>query len=131
MRAHRGATKRPRPHSPATHRYVISPKFCHAAVGYLEEEAVKTYSHAIAEIDAGRLWPPSSGMRPPAVAVAYWARSEDASMRDLILAIRADEACHAKVNHVLSAIPQDAPNPFSMRRGEVGVAAGAGPGEVA
>ena len=128
MRAHRGATKRPRPHSPATHRYVISPKFCHAAVGYLEEEAVKTYSHAIAEIDAGRLWPPAGGLRPPAIAVAYWALAEDASMRDLILAIRADEACHAKVNHVLSSISQDAPNPFSMREGAGEGAAGAGDG---
>jgi hypothetical protein len=28
--------------------YLVSPKFCHALVGYLEEEAVKTYTHALA-----------------------------------------------------------------------------------
>lgn len=27
--------------------YLLSPKFCHSLVGYLEEEAVKTYTHAI------------------------------------------------------------------------------------
>jgi hypothetical protein len=32
--------------------------------------------------------------------------------RDLVLAIRADEACHSHVNHKLSEINQDAPNPF-------------------
>ncbi len=35
--------------------YILSPKSCHAFVGYLEEEAVKTYSHAIADLDKGRL----------------------------------------------------------------------------
>jgi bacterioferritin-associated ferredoxin len=27
--------------------YLVSPRACHAAVGYLEEEAVKTYTHAL------------------------------------------------------------------------------------
>lgn len=27
--------------------YIIKPEFCHALVGYLEEEAVKTYTHAL------------------------------------------------------------------------------------
>lgn len=27
--------------------YVISPRFCHRLVGYLEEEAVKTYTHCL------------------------------------------------------------------------------------
>lgn len=35
--------------------YILSPKTCHAFVGYLEEEAVKTYTHAIADIDKGCL----------------------------------------------------------------------------
>ena len=33
--------------------YLVSPRFCHACVGYLEEEAVKTYTHALNCIDAG------------------------------------------------------------------------------
>lgn len=35
--------------------YVLSPKLCHAFVGYLEEEAVKTYTHVISDLDKGRL----------------------------------------------------------------------------
>lgn len=35
--------------------YLISPRSCHAFVGYLEEEAVKTYTHALHDLDAGRL----------------------------------------------------------------------------
>ena len=31
--------------------YLISPRHCHAFVGYLEEEAVKTYTHCLADID--------------------------------------------------------------------------------
>ena len=27
--------------------YMISPRFCHRFVGYLEEEAVKTYTHCL------------------------------------------------------------------------------------
>jgi hypothetical protein len=33
--------------------YLISPKFCHRLVGYLEEEAVVTYTHMLQDIDAG------------------------------------------------------------------------------
>jgi threonyl-tRNA synthetase len=35
--------------------YVISPRTCHAFVGYLEEQAVHTYTKAIEDLDAGRL----------------------------------------------------------------------------
>ena len=35
--------------------YLISPKLCHTFVGYLEEEAVKTYTHCISDLDQGRL----------------------------------------------------------------------------
>ena len=35
--------------------YLISPGTCHRFVGYLEEEAVVTYTHAIEELERGRL----------------------------------------------------------------------------
>lgn len=42
-------------------------------------------------------------------------------MRDVILAIRADEAAHAHVNHTFSMIDEDAPNPFAVvHRGDGG-----------
>ena len=34
-------------------------------------------------------------------------------MRDLILAVRADEACHGHVNHTFAGMPMNADNPFS------------------
>ena len=34
--------------------YLMSPRHCHAFVGYLEEEAVKTYTHCLADIDQVR-----------------------------------------------------------------------------
>jgi ubiquinol oxidase len=77
---------------------------------------VKTYTHALDEIDAGRLWPVSSGVKVPKVAKAYWNLPAGATMRDLILAIRADEYDHARVNHVFSLLPDDAPNPYALRR---------------
>jgi len=96
--------------------YLVSPRTAHAVVGYLEEEAVKTYTHCLAEIDAGRLWPPGCGARVPDVAKYYWGLPADATMRDLVLAVRADEYDHARVNHTFSLIPEDAPNPFAATR---------------
>lgn len=47
-------------------------------VGFLEEEAVKTYTHALVEIDAGRLWKDTPA---PPVAVQYWGLKPGANMR--------------------------------------------------
>ena len=50
------------PHASRTHpciwmqAYLISPKSCHAFVGYLEEEAVKTYTHAIHDVGKLPTW---------------------------------------------------------------------------
>ena len=35
--------------------YILSPRTCHRFVGYLEEEAVVTYTHAIEELERGHL----------------------------------------------------------------------------
>jgi threonyl-tRNA synthetase len=71
--------------------YLIYPKACHAFVGYLEEEAVRTYTHCLKDIDEGKVWKSGS---PPPIAIKYWGLPENATMRDLILVVRADEACH-------------------------------------
>eukprot|EP00889_Picochlorum_renovo_P000982 jgi/Picre1/28012/NNA_000973.t1 len=72
--------------------YAVSPRHCHAFVSYLEEEAVKTYTHAIDDFDSGKI-PEWKNMTAPFIAQKYWRLEEDASMKDLLLAIRADEAC--------------------------------------
>ncbi len=118
--------------------YLLSPRLCHRFVGYLEEEAVHTYTRCIAEIDAGqlKLWTDPK-FEVPEIAVRYWNMPEGKrTMRDLILYIRvgtpdlqrlslgdhlslpllttqADEACHRGVNHTLSNLDQKTdPNPF-------------------
>lgn len=92
--------------------YILSPRFCHRFVGYLEEEAVKTYTYCLKCIDDGTL--PVWSTRPaPSLAINYWRLKEDAVMRDVILAIRADEAHHRVVNHTLSSIHLNEKNPFS------------------
>ena len=75
--------------------YLISPRTAHRLVGYFEEEAVVSYSQYLAEIDAGRL--PNSPA--PALAIRYWSLAPDATLRDVIVAVRADEAGHRDVNH--------------------------------
>lgn len=99
--------------------YCVSPKLCHAAVGYLEEEAVKTYSRAIEDLDSGKL-PGWENKPAPAIAIKYWQLSEDAVMRDVLMAVRADEACHRHVNHTLSDLPADGKNPFIGNHGQHG-----------
>ncbi|KAI5926881.1 alternative oxidase [Camillea tinctor] len=95
--------------------YLVSPKITHRFVGYLEEEAVHTYTMAIKQIDDGHLpkWS-SPDFLVPDIAVRYWKMPEGRrTMRDLLLYIRADEACHRGVNHTLSNLNQDEdPNPF-------------------
>lgn len=39
----------------------------------------------------------------------YWKLGDDANMYDLILAIRADEACHSHVNHTFARIASVSP----------------------
>lgn len=91
--------------------YWISPRFCHRFVGYLEEEAVRTYTHCLNAIDSGEL-PMWANLPAPPVAVKYWKLPEDAMMRDVILVIRADEAHHRLVNHTLSEMKPDQTNPY-------------------
>ncbi|KAF7590401.1 hypothetical protein BBP40_002902 [Aspergillus hancockii] len=96
--------------------YILSPRICHRFVGYLEEEAVITYTKAIQELDSGNL-PLWSNMQAPPMAVKYWQMPEgNRCMRSLLLYVRADEANHRDVNHTLGSLDQDRdPNPFSAK----------------
>lgn len=91
--------------------YLVSPHFCHRFVGYLEEQAVVTYSEILAKMDEGRL-PMWSALPAPEIAVKYWKLEQEAKMRDVILAIRADEAHHRVVNHTLGDLNSKKQNPF-------------------
>jgi ubiquinol oxidase len=78
--------------------YLVSGRTAHRVVGYFEEEAVISYTHYLAELDAGR----SPNVPAPAIARYYWKLPEDATLRDVILVVRADEAHHRDVNHAFA-----------------------------
>ncbi|KAJ1946587.1 inducible alternative oxidase 2 [Linderina macrospora] len=78
--------------------YMVSPRTAHRVVGYLEEEAVTSYTHFINEIDAGWI----ENVPAPEIAIAYWNLRTDARLRDVVLAVRADEALHRDTNHHFS-----------------------------
>jgi len=84
-------------------------------VGYLEEQAVITYTHILEEMDAGNL-PMWKRLPAPELAVKYWQLPPPATMRDVILAIRADEAHHRLVNHTLGSMNLKDKNPFKPGR---------------
>jgi ubiquinol oxidase len=75
--------------------YLFAPRTAHRIVGYLEEEAVVSYTHYLAEIDAGRI----ENVPAPQIAKDYWNLPDDARLRDVVLVIRADEEGHRDVNH--------------------------------
>jgi len=79
--------------------YLLSPKMAHRVVGYFEEEAVISYTQYLTEIDEGR----HENVPAPKIAVDYWNLSPSARLRDVVLAVRADEAHHQQVNHRFAA----------------------------
>jgi hypothetical protein len=75
---------------------------------------VQTYTGVLQHMDAGEGDLGKWAAEPaPAIAVRYWRLKADATVRDLMLAVRADEAIHRDVNHTLADIGPDAPNPFA------------------
>jgi len=74
--------------------YVFFPKTAHRMVHYFEEEAVKSYTEYIKLIDEGKLDNPPA----PRLAINYYTMDNDATLRDMILHVRADEQKHSDVN---------------------------------
>lgn len=75
--------------------YLLSSRTAHRVVGYFEEEAVTSYTLYLNEIDEGR----SPNVPAPAIAKHYWKMADDATLRDVVLVVRADEAHHRDINH--------------------------------
>ncbi|MFA4894059.1 alternative oxidase [Brevundimonas sp.] len=88
--------------------YLISSRTAHRVVGYFEEEAVISYTLYLKEIDEGR----SPNIPAPAIAIHYWKLPADATLRDVVLKVRADEAHHRDVNHgFASTLARQSPSP--------------------
>lgn len=95
--------------------YLVSPRTCHRFVGYLEEEAVLTYTRCIKDYRAGRL-PGFEKLEVPDIAKQYWKMNDNSTMEDLLLYIRADEAKHREVNHTFGNLDQSNDrNPYALK----------------
>ncbi|KAF5191821.1 Alternative oxidase 3 protein [Thalictrum thalictroides] len=80
--------------------YMVSPKFAHRVVGYLEEEAIHSYTEFLKELDKGNI----ENVPAPAIAMDYWRLPAGSTLRDVVMVVRADEAHHRDVNHFASDI---------------------------
>jgi len=78
--------------------YLISQKTAHRVVGYLEEEAVHSYTEYLAGVDNGT----HANVPAPRIAIDYWKLAPDARLHDVIIAVRADEIRHREANHALA-----------------------------
>jgi len=94
--------------------YLFAPKTAHRVIGYFEEEAVTSYTHYLREIDEGRL---ENGPAPQ-IAIDYWQLPENARLRDVVIAVREDEAGHRDRNHYFAdaLIRGDEPAPKAPLR---------------
>jgi len=81
--------------------YLLSSRTAHRLVGYFEEEAVVSYSRYLEEIDAGRI----DNVPAPTIAIDYWNLPRNARLREVVVAVRQDEAGHRDVNHSIAAQP--------------------------
>ena len=75
--------------------YVLFPKIAHRMVGYFEDQAVVSYTQYLEEIDSGRI----ENIAAPKIAIDYYELGNNATLRDVVIAVRADEQGHADVNH--------------------------------
>jgi ubiquinol oxidase len=78
--------------------YLISARTAHRFAGYLSEEAVSGYSRYLAQIESDD----RGKQAAPASTIDYWDLPPDASVRDMILAMREDEAIHRDLHHVFA-----------------------------
>eukprot|EP01083_Nonionella_stella_P095679 268673_1 len=94
--------------------YLISPRYCHSFVGYLEEQAVHTYTNLLHDIDQGKY--PEFEVQAPILSRGYWRLPPYATWRDVFNNMRCDEAKHREVNHCLAELTGDklAVNPFRV-----------------
>lgn len=67
--------------------YALSPRIAHRTVGYLEEAAHKAYTEYLEAIDSGAIKNVPAGT----IAKAYYNLGDSATLRDVVLHVRADE----------------------------------------
>ena len=64
-------------------------------VAYFEEQAVISYTQYLEQIEAGKI----KNVQAPPTAIEYYGLRADATLKDVILSVRADEEGHRDENH--------------------------------
>ena len=75
--------------------YLISQRTAHRIVGYFEEEAVRSYTEYLHELETGKI----KDQPAPEIAINYWNLPLHSTLKDVVRVIRDDEAGHRDVNH--------------------------------
>ena len=78
--------------------YLCTSRLVHRFVGFMEEEAVISYTKYLDQIDAGHI----DNTPAPLIAINYWHLPPNARLRDVVIAIREDEKGHRDNNHYLA-----------------------------
>ena len=74
--------------------YIFAPSTAHLMIHYFEEEAVRSYTDYLAEIEAGRI----EDVPAPQIAIDYYDLLPEAKLSDMVRYIRRDEQHHADLN---------------------------------
>ena len=75
--------------------YVFFPRTAHRMIAYFEEEAVKSYTEYLRQIEIN----PSLNVPAPQLAIDYYNLPKNARLQDMIKCVRQDELGHSLVNH--------------------------------
>tara|TARA_B100001989_G_scaffold91696_1_gene63841 strand:- start:1586 stop:2287 length:702 start_codon:yes stop_codon:yes gene_type:complete len=75
--------------------YLVSQRTAHRIVGYFEEEAVRSYTEYLHELETGKI----EDQPAPEIAINYWNLPLHSTLKDVVKVIRDDEAGHRDVNH--------------------------------
>jgi len=78
-----------------TFLYIFFNRTAHRMIGYFEEEAVRSYTEYLHELETGKI----KDEPAPEVAINYWNLPLHATLKDVVKVIRDDEAGHRDVNH--------------------------------
>ena len=80
--------------------FIASQRTAHRIVGYFEEEAVRSYTEYLNELEMGKI----KNIPAPEIAINYWNLPLNATLKDVVKVIRDDEAGHRDVNHSFADI---------------------------
>ena len=75
--------------------YIVSQRTAHRIVGYFEEEAVRSYTEYLHELETGKI----EDQPAPEIAINYCNLPLHSTLKDVVKVIRDDEAGHRDVNH--------------------------------